>query len=173
VRLFLDAGVARRRGLRARRCAAERVRPGDVVIVSGPIGDHGVAIMLARGGLALDADVERDTAPLWPVVDALLGGCRDGMRWMRDASRGCGSGRPALRRQRRSLRGDRRREHADATLDALRAVEVSTEAAVVGAVGDDPPGRVLGRTAFGGHRMIHMLVGDPLPRICRGSPVGR
>jgi hydrogenase expression/formation protein HypE len=57
-------------------------------------------------------------------------------------------------------------EAADAALGALRAVDVSAEAAVVGTVGSDPPGRVLGRTAFGGHRMIDMLVGDPLPRIC-------
>ena len=54
----------------------------------------------------------------------------------------------------------------DTALEALRAVDVSAEAAVVGDVGADPPGRVLGRTAFGGHRMIDMLVGDPLPRIC-------
>ena len=65
LRAWASLGVA--------RLAAEHVRPGDVVIVSGPIGDHGVTIMLARGSLDIEADVASDTAPLWPAVDALLG----------------------------------------------------------------------------------------------------
>jgi hydrogenase expression/formation protein HypE len=57
-------------------------------------------------------------------------------------------------------------EHADAALAAMRALPSGAEAAIIGEVRDEPPGRVLGRTTFGGHRLIDMLVGDPLPRIC-------
>jgi hydrogenase expression/formation protein HypE len=61
------------------------VRPGDRVIVSGSIGEHGTAIMLARGDLGLDADIESDTRSLWPAVDAMLG---PDVRCIRDATRG-------------------------------------------------------------------------------------
>jgi hydrogenase expression/formation protein HypE len=183
------------------RLAAEHVQPGDVVIVSGPIGDHGVTIMLARGSLDIEADVVSDTAPLWPAVDALLGSCGEDVHWMRDATRGGVATvlnelalaaevsvlvdehlvpvRPTVTAACELLGIDPlyvanegrfvaivAAEAADAALGALRAVDVSADAAVVGTVGSDPPGRVLGRTAFGGHRMIDMLVGDPLPRIC-------
>jgi hydrogenase expression/formation protein HypE len=63
------------------------VRPGDAVLVSGPIGDHGVAVMLARGDLAIDADVRSDTAPLHGLVEGLLAAA-PGTRWLRDATRG-------------------------------------------------------------------------------------
>ena len=177
------------------------VQPGDRVIVSGPIGEHGVAIMLARGGLDIEADVSSDTATVWPAVDALLDACGDAVRWMRDGTRGGVAtvlNELALAAE-VSITLD---EHAvplqpavgavcellgidplyvanegrfvavvapdavDGALAALGSVEVSAAAAAVGDIGDDPPGRVLGRTAFGGHRMIDMLVGDPLPRIC-------
>jgi hydrogenase expression/formation protein HypE len=61
------------------------VRPGDRILVSGPIGAHGTAIMLARGELGLDADIESDTRCLWPAVDAILG---PGVHCLRDATRG-------------------------------------------------------------------------------------
>jgi hydrogenase expression/formation protein HypE len=64
------------------------LRPGDRVLVSGTIGEHGTAIMLARGDLGLDADVESDTAPLWPAADALLEAAGAELRCMRDATRG-------------------------------------------------------------------------------------
>jgi hydrogenase expression/formation protein HypE len=53
--------------------APDHLHPGDVILVSGPIGEHGTAIMLARGEFDLDAEVESDTCSLWPAVDALLG----------------------------------------------------------------------------------------------------
>jgi hydrogenase expression/formation protein HypE len=177
------------------------VRSGDVVVVSGPLGEHGVAIMLARGGLDIEADVRSDTAPLWPAVDALLAACGPAVRWMRDATRGgvatvlneraLGAEvaitldeaavpvEPAVTAACELLGIDPLyvanegrflavvdAAAADAAVCALRSVPVSAGAAVVGEVGVEPPGRVLGRTAFGGHRMIDMLVGDPLPRIC-------
>ena len=61
------------------------VRPGDRILVSGPIGAHGTAIMLARGELGLDADIESDTRCLWPAVDAILG---PDVHCLRDATRG-------------------------------------------------------------------------------------
>ena len=68
--------------------APSNLRAGDRVLVSGEIGDHGTAIMLARGEFDLDADVESDTRPLWPAVDALLGAAGPHLRCLRDATRG-------------------------------------------------------------------------------------
>jgi hydrogenase expression/formation protein HypE len=64
------------------------LRPGDRIIVSGTIGDHGTAIMLARGEFELDAAVESDTRSLWPAVDALLEEAGPALRCLRDATRG-------------------------------------------------------------------------------------
>ncbi len=64
------------------------LRPGDKLLVSGPIGLHGTAIMLARGEFELGAPVESDTRPLWPAVDAMLGAAAPGLRCLRDATRG-------------------------------------------------------------------------------------
>src|SRR6185436_17490614 len=63
-------------------------RPGDKVLLSGSIGEHGTAIMLARGEFELEAEVESDTRSLWPVADALLESAGEGLRCMRDATRG-------------------------------------------------------------------------------------
>jgi hydrogenase expression/formation protein HypE len=68
--------------------SSDRMRPGDRIIVSGSIGEHGTAIMLARGDLGLDAEVRSDTRSLWPAVDALLAAGGRGVRCMRDATRG-------------------------------------------------------------------------------------
>jgi hydrogenase expression/formation protein HypE len=68
--------------------APSNLRAGDRVIVSGSIGEHGTAIMLARGEFDLDADVESDTRPLWPAVDALLAAAGPHLRCLRDATRG-------------------------------------------------------------------------------------
>ena len=64
------------------------LRPGDRILVSGTIGDHGTAIMLARGEFELDADVRSDTCSLWPAVDALLDAAGPQLRCLRDATRG-------------------------------------------------------------------------------------
>ncbi len=70
------------------RLAADSIRPGDRILLSGTIGEHGTAIMLARGEFELDADIESDTRSLWPVVDALLEEAGPALRCMRDATRG-------------------------------------------------------------------------------------
>jgi hydrogenase expression/formation protein HypE len=181
--------------------APDRVRVGDKVLVSGTIGDHGVAIMLARGELDIDADVRSDTWSLWPLAEALLGACGESLHCMRDATRGgvatvlneialstrlgvvideqrlplrpevVGAGEilgidPLYVANEGKLVAFVAVDHADAALDALRCLPAGADAAVIGEVRDEPEGRVLGRTTFGGHRMIDMLVGDPLPRIC-------
>ncbi len=69
--------------------SAQRVRPGDKVLVSGTLGDHGVTILMARGDLDFTSEyLSSDTANLWPLVDALLSEFGDGVRWMRDPTRG-------------------------------------------------------------------------------------
>jgi hydrogenase expression/formation protein HypE len=64
------------------------IEPGDKILLSGPIGEHGTAIMLARGEFELDADLHSDTCSLWPAADALLGAAGAQLRCMRDATRG-------------------------------------------------------------------------------------
>jgi hydrogenase expression/formation protein HypE len=68
--------------------AADAIRPGDRILLSGTIAEHGTAIMLARGEFELDADIESDTRSLWPVADALLEDAGPALRCMRDATRG-------------------------------------------------------------------------------------
>jgi len=68
--------------------ATDAIRPGDHVLVSGSIGEHGTAIMLARNEFDLDADIESDTCSLWPAVDALLAAAGGEVHCMRDATRG-------------------------------------------------------------------------------------
>jgi len=70
------------------RVATDAIVPGDQVMVSGPIGEHGTAIMLARGEFELEAEIESDTCSLWPAVDALLEAAGPELHCMRDATRG-------------------------------------------------------------------------------------
>ncbi len=70
------------------RLSPRALRPGDRILLSGSIGEHGTAIMLARGEFDLGADVESDTRPLWPAVDALLDAAGHELRCVRDATRG-------------------------------------------------------------------------------------
>ncbi len=181
--------------------APTRVQPGDKVLLSGTVGDHGVAILLARGDLDLEADVRSDTRALWNLAEGLLEVCGTDLHCMRDATRGgvatvlneialaaevgvvleesrvpvrpevMGAGEilgidPLYVANEGKLVAFVAPEAADAALAALRALPGGEEAAIVGEVRAEPPGRVLGRTGFGGHRLIDMLVGDPLPRIC-------
>jgi hydrogenase expression/formation protein HypE len=183
-----------------RRLSPDRVRPGDVVLVSGTLADHGVAVMLARGDLDLEADVSSDTAPLGDLVEVLLAAA-PGTRWLRDPTRG-GVGtvcnelaadadvavvlQEAALPLRRPVVGACdllgidplyvanegklvavvAPEEADVALAALRAHPLGADAAVIGRIAAEPQRIVLLETAFGGTRIVDMLVGDPLPRIC-------
>jgi hydrogenase expression/formation protein HypE len=177
------------------------LRPGDRILLSGSIGEHGTAIMLARGEFELAAAIESDTCSLWPAVDALLGAAGPSLRCLRDATRGGvasvlnelarASGvavvvseaavpvAPAVAGACEILGIDPMyvanegrlvafvaAEAAGEALAALSAVPGCGEAAEIGEVKTDPAGLVLVETAFGGRRVMDMLVGDPLPRIC-------
>ncbi|MEO8193206.1 MAG: hydrogenase expression/formation protein HypE [Gemmatimonadales bacterium] len=69
-------------------CSPSTVRPGDRILISGPIGDHGITILLARGEIDLDSDLQSDTRSVFPMVDAIIAASGSGIRWMRDPTRG-------------------------------------------------------------------------------------
>lgn len=183
-----------------RRLGPDLVVPGDLVLVSGTIADHGMAVMLARGDLALEADIRSDTAPLGGIVADLLEAAPR-TRWLRDPTRGgvgtvcnelakaTGLGvildetklpvNPAVTGACDLLGIDPLyvanegkliavvpADEAEAGLAALRAHRLGREAAIIGEIRADPPRVVVLLTSFGGTRIVDMLVGDPLPRIC-------
>ncbi len=174
--------------------------PGDVVILSGPIGDHGIAVLGARGELGFEADVRSDVAPLNHLIAAMLD-ASDQIHVLRDPTRGgvattlneiarqSQAGitlnemsipvRPAVRAACEMLGFDPlyianegkllavvRREDADRVLRVMRATRYGEEAVVVGEVQAEPKGRVLMRTAIGSSRIVDVLMGEMLPRIC-------
>jgi hydrogenase expression/formation protein HypE len=178
----------------------ERIRPGDRVLVSGTLGDHGMAIMIARGSLELEVDLASDTAPLYDLVRVFLD-ATDGVRCLRDPTRGglatvlnelalaadvaivldeagvpvrpevVGACEilgidPLYVANEGKLVAVVAPEAEEPALAALRSHPLGAEAAVVGEVRAEPGGLVLLDTAFGGSRVVDMLVGDPLPRIC-------
>jgi hydrogenase expression/formation protein HypE len=178
-----------------------RVQPGDRVLLSGPVGDHGIAIMLAREALDIETDVESDTAPLHTLVAALIEAAGDGVHCMKDPTRGgvattlneiaIGSEvsigldehaipvRPEVRGACEILGLDPltianegkmlaivSAEKAEAALAAMCSHPLGRETAIIGTVQAEPAGMVFLRTDIGGMRVLDMLVGDPLPRIC-------
>lgn len=179
---------------------AAQVRRGDRLLLSGAIGDHGMAVMLARGDLAIDAPIRSDTRSVRGLVATLLDAA-PGTRWMRDATRG-GLGTVLNELARASGLGvvvdeERVRVHdmtraacdmlgidplyvanegtfvavvpadeADAALAAVRTLPGGEEAELVGRIVAELAASVVMVTGFGGTRMVDMLVGDPLPRIC-------
>jgi hydrogenase expression/formation protein HypE len=181
--------------------SAHSVRPGDKVLLSGPIGDHGITILLARGELDLEAELRSDTRSVLPLVQALVNAAGSGVRWMRDPTRGgvatslnelardCGHGIVLFEEKipvRDTVRGACEllgldplhianegqflaivsAEHAETALSALRAAPGGSEAEMIGEVREQPASAVLVTTLYGGTRLVDMLVGDPLPRIC-------
>jgi hydrogenase expression/formation protein HypE len=176
------------------------VRPGDRVILSGPMGDHGMAVMLARGDLAIEADISSDTAAVSEMVEVVLAAA-PATRWLRDPTRG-GVGTVCNELAQATNLGvvlDEQRlpvrpvvngacemlgidplyvanegkflavvapEQADAALAALHGHPLGAEAVVIGEITEQPPATVVLRTGFGSTRIVDMLVGDPLPRIC-------
>jgi hydrogenase expression/formation protein HypE len=177
------------------------VRPGDKILCSGTLGDHGAAILIARGDLELEAEVLSDTRPLTPLVRALKEVAGSGLRFMRDPTRG-GVGTVLNELARDSGYGVALWEEnipirdvvhgacellgidplyvanegkllavvapevADTALESLHNIDGGEEASIIGEVREEPARMVVMHTLFGGTRMIDMLVGDPLPRIC-------
>ncbi|MGD9529719.1 hydrogenase expression/formation protein HypE [Pseudonocardia sp.] len=183
-----------------RTLSAQAVCPGDKLLLSGSMGDHGMAVMLARGDLAIEAEISSDTAAVSPLVEALFEAAPS-TRWLRDPTRGgvatscnelaktSGLGvvldeehlpvRPVVAGACEMLGIDPlyvanegkflavvAPEEAEAGLAALRALPLGQEAAEIGTIVEEPAEAVVLRTGFGGTRIVDMLVGDPLPRIC-------
>jgi hydrogenase expression/formation protein HypE len=180
---------------------ARLVRPGDKILLSGPIGDHGITILLARGELDLEADLSSDTRSVFPLVEALAAATGPALHWMRDPTRGgvaTALNELALDTRlgisldedqipvRDEVRGACELlgldplhianegqflaivspDQADRALEALRAAPGGNEAKIIGEVREQPATAVLVSTRYGGSRIVDMLVGDPLPRIC-------
>jgi hydrogenase expression/formation protein HypE len=180
----------------------DRAQPGDVVILSGTIGDHGMTIMTQREGLQFDSPLESDCAPLNGLVARLLAGLPAGsIHCLRDPTRGglatalnelanrSGVGievdetaipvQEAVRGACELLGLDPlyvanegklvavvEPEAAEVALSTLRAHRYGHEAAIIGSISEDHGGRVVLRTPLGTRRVIDMLVGEQLPRIC-------
>ncbi len=179
---------------------ADRARPGDVLLLSGPIGLHGVAIMTQREGLEFESEIASDTQPLNALVAAMLA-IEPGIRVLRDPTRGGvasalneiaetsavgmvldDSAVPIPEEVRGAcemlgldpyhvanegkLVAVVPAETADAVLEAMRALPEGAGAARIGTVVAEHAGMVTARTLVGSERIVDMLVGEQLPRIC-------
>jgi hydrogenase expression/formation protein HypE len=177
-----------------------RARSGDVVLVNGLLGDHGAAILGARGDMALESPIESDCAALHGLIAAVLAAA-PGVRFIRDATRGgvatvlneiaeasqvaieIDEGRTPIREPVKAfceilgldplyLANEGKivvivtPSDAEAALAAMRAHPLGAGAAIIGRVGAGQAGRVTLATIFGGRRIVDMLVGEQLPRIC-------
>ncbi|RAM49273.1 MAG: hydrogenase expression/formation protein HypE [Hapalosiphonaceae cyanobacterium JJU2] len=180
--------------------SAHNIQPGDVVIINGEIGNHGTAILIARGELALETNIESDCQPLHDLVKTILDVCPE-IHAMRDATRGglatvlnefSLSSNVAIRLDEQSIpireevkgvceilgldplylanEGKLvivvKNEHADTVLSAMKSHPAGKDACIIGEVIPSPAGIVLLKTLFDAERIVDMLVGDQLPRIC-------
>jgi len=180
--------------------SADQARSGDRILLSGPIGDHGIAILAQREGLEFESTVESDSAPLHTLVAAMLGASR-ALRCLRDPTRGgLSSATNEIAQQsrvgmelddaaipvREEVRGACEMlgldplyvanegkliaivapEAAEAVLDAMRRHPLGSQAQIIGTVTAAHPGLVTLRTTLGTSRIVDMLAGDQLPRIC-------
>lgn len=180
--------------------SAHNIQPGDVVIINGELGNHGTAILIARGELALETDIESDCQPLHDLVETILEVCPQ-VHAMRDATRGglatvlnefALSSNVGIRLDEESIpvREEVKgvceilgldplylanegklvvvvaRENADTVLSAMKSHPAGKEACIIGEVIASPPGVVFLKTTFGTERIVDMLVGEQLPRIC-------
>lgn len=180
--------------------SAHNIQPGDVIIVNGNIGDHGAAILIARGELALETEIKSDCQPLHGLVDTILNICPE-VHAMRDATRGglatvlnefALTSDVGIRLYEKSIPIREEVEgvceilgldplylanegklvvvvpksHSESVLSAMKSHSAGEDSAIIGEVIESPSGVVLLQTAFGTERIIDMLVGDQLPRIC-------
>jgi hydrogenase expression/formation protein HypE len=183
------------------RISAANVRPGDKIILSGAMGDHGTTILVARGDLELETEIASDAAPLWSLVEAMLETTTTGIHALRDPTRGgvatalneiaCSSN-VCLRLDEECLPAREEvkgaceilgldplyianegkliaivaAESAEPLLARMREHPSGREARIIGEACAEPPGIVVMDTSFGGTRIVDMLVGEQLPRIC-------
>lgn len=178
----------------------QSAQPDDVVLVSGTIGDHGIAIMSLREGIQFETALESDTAPLNGLTSTMLAGCSS-IRCMRDPTRGglastlnelasaSGVGvkideaaipireevqaacdllglDPLYVANEGKLIAVVPADDADRLLETIRGHPLGRDAAVIGRVVDEHPGMVTQRSLIGGERIVSMLAGEQLPRIC-------
>jgi len=183
-----------------RTLSIRNIRPGDRILLSGSMGDHGVAVMSVREGLEFETELASDCAPLTELTEVLLAACAH-IRWMRDPTRGgvatalneaavaanCGIRiferslpvRPAVRAACEMLGLDPLyvanegkllaivpAEKADALLSTMRGHSLGAEGAMIGEVVADHPGMVAMKSLIGGERIVPLLSGEQLPRIC-------
>lgn len=183
------------------RPSAAAGRPGDLVLLSGPIGLHGTAILSAREGLGFEAEISSDSRPLHRLVAAMVAAGGTGVHTLRDPTRGglasalnelaaaSGTGieiteadvpvpRPVAAAcellgldpmhvaNEGCLVALVAPESAQGVLHAMRALPEGAATAVIGEVTDGPAGRVTARTLVGSTRIVDVLVGEQLPRIC-------
>lgn len=179
---------------------AHRAEAGDAILVNGVLGDHGAAILAARGDLRLTTAIESDCASLNGLIDTLIAACPQ-VKFMRDATRGglatvlneiaeaSGVGIEISERQtplREEVKGFCEilgldplylanegkivvvvpGTLAEMARAAMAAHPLGKESAIIGHVTPGPAGRVVMQTHFGGKRIVDMLVGEQLPRIC-------
>jgi hydrogenase expression/formation protein HypE len=177
-----------------------QARPGDIVIVSGPLGEHGIAVLQARGELGFESGISSDVAPLNHLIAAMLD-ASDQIHVLRDPTRGgLATTLNEIARQSQvnimieeeqiPVRGEVQAacemlgfdplyvanegkliaivapQDADQVLRTMRGTRYGEAAAVIGEVRPDPPGRVLLKTSLGSTRVVDMLAGEMLPRIC-------
>jgi hydrogenase expression/formation protein HypE len=180
--------------------AGQNARPGDVLLVSGTLGDHGMTILSKREGLAFDSPLQSDVAPLNGLVKTLLAVCPD-LHVLRDPTRGglattlneiAQQSQVSMEIWEDSLPVSNEVQAAaeilgldplylanegklvaiappagaERLLTAMRQHPYGQGAALIGRVLGDNPGRVFMKTAIGGRRLIDMLTGEQLPRIC-------
>jgi hydrogenase expression/formation protein HypE len=176
-------------------------QPGDRILLNGPVGDHGIAVMLAREALDIETDTQSDSAALHTLVADLLTAVGDGLHCLKDPTRGglattlneiaiASEVGIALDERLIPVRPDVRGaceilgldaltianegklivvvapEATRAALEVMRAHPLGRETALIGEVRAEPTAMVFLRTELGGTRVLDMLVGDPLPRIC-------
>jgi hydrogenase expression/formation protein HypE len=183
-----------------RHLGADRIQPGDVAIVNGMLGDHGAAIMAARGDMALSTDLQSDCAGLGHLIEAVLAAA-PGTRAARDATRGgiasalnemaeASKVGIVLSEPDLPLRDEVRglceilgldplylanegtlvlftpADQAGAALAAMQSLPEGRAARIIGRAVADHAGQVRMTTLFGGSRIVDMLIGEQLPRIC-------
>ncbi len=183
-----------------RRLGGQYAQPGDAVVINGTIGDHGMAILCKREGLAFENEIQSDAASLHTLVEAMLATCPD-IRVLRDPTRGgVATTLNEIAQQssvgvlleepavpiRRDVAGACEilgldplyvanegklvacvpAQSVDAVLSAMRAHPLGANACRIGAIVADEPGCVVLHTHIGGHRLVTMLRGEQLPRIC-------
>jgi hydrogenase expression/formation protein HypE len=180
--------------------SVKHARPGDAVIVSGNLGDHGIAVMVEREGIEIEGPLYTDAAPLTSLVQSMLE-VEPGIRCLRDPTRGglasavneiATASRVAIRLDESAIpvqpavRGvcellgldplyvacEGRlvavvpASSAQRLVDSMRGHPLGRDAAIIGEVRAAPVGRVTQRTQIGGERVVLMLAGEQLPRIC-------